>query len=87
MTKRLVSVRSEHKRSGFNTKALTVIADQVADTDAFMHCIMLLTLDRNNTLVESFVHSSNKAVFGFFRSFYTGSKDLMLRLERDFSLQ
>ena len=82
-----MSVRPKHNKNGLNTQALTVIADQAADTDAFMHSIMLLTLDGNKTLVESFVHLSIKAVFGFLQSFYTGSKDLGLRLERDFSLQ
>ena len=47
MAKRLVSVRPMHKRNGFNTLALTVIADQMADPDAFMPIIMLLNLDGN----------------------------------------
>ena len=80
MAKRLVSVRPMHKRNGFNTLALTVIADQMADTDAFMHSIMLLNLDGNIYFLESCVHSSNKVtvrltedVFDFSKYIYTGS--------------
>ena len=76
------------KRNGFSTLALTVSADQLADTKSLIHSIMLTNMDGNNHLYELFVYLSNKVkslwtngVINFYGSFPTGSIDLCCGLK------
>ena len=71
------------KRNGFSTLALTVSADQLADTKSLIHSIMLTNMDGNNHVDESFVYLSNKmqslwtnGVIDFYRPCPTRTIDL-----------
>ena len=48
------------ERNGFSTSALTVSADQLADTKSLVRSIMLKNMDGNNHLYELFVYLSKK---------------------------
>ena len=76
------------KRNGFSTSALTVSADQLADTKSLVRSIMLKNMDGNNHLYELFVYLSNKVkslwtngVINFYGPFPTGSIDLCCGLK------
>ena len=79
------------KRNGFSTSALTVSADQLADTKSLVRSIMLKNMDGNNHLYELFVYLSNKVkslwtngVINFYGPFPTGSIDLCCDLKKIF---
>ena len=76
------------KRNGFSTSALTVSANQLADTKSLVRGIMLKNMDGNNHFYELFVDLSNKVkslwtngVIDFYRPFPTRTIDLCCDLE------